>query len=326
MSFAVQQRQFGTTDLKASEYGLGCARIGGIFQADTRGFLDLLGAARDAGINFFDTADMYSQGESEVLIGRAFRGVRDRVIIASKAGYCLPRQRRLAARLKPLLRPAIRLFRIRRDRLPAGASGSLSQDFSPAHLRAAVEGSLKRLRTDYLDLLQLHSPPAGVVGAGEWEPVLESLKSAGKIRYYGVSCDTADAGLAALRFSRISSLQFVVNLIEKRVADILLPEARAKGLAVIARECLANGLLVKRADEINLSAYCPPEELEMRKEQLDGARQLAATSGRPLTSLALEYPTNVRGASVTLLGVRSIDQLRGLLKCVPDRTASGPDG
>ena len=66
-----------------------------------RGFLNLLSAARDAGINFFDTADMYSQGESESLIGRAFRGQRHRVVIASKAGYCLPAQRRIAARRCP---------------------------------------------------------------------------------------------------------------------------------------------------------------------------------------------------------------------------------
>ncbi len=82
----VQTRVFGSTDLIVSEFGLGCARIGGIFQRDPAGFLDLLSGARDAGINFFDTADMYSQGESEVLVGRAFRQNRERVVISSKAG------------------------------------------------------------------------------------------------------------------------------------------------------------------------------------------------------------------------------------------------
>jgi aryl-alcohol dehydrogenase-like predicted oxidoreductase len=115
---------------------------------------------------------MYSQGESEALIGRAFRRRRHReIVIASKAGYCLPARRMLAARLKPFLRPLIQLLKIRRDRLPAGARGALAQDFSPGYLRKAVEGSLRRLRTDYLDLFQLHSPPAerrraGRVGAG----------------------------------------------------------------------------------------------------------------------------------------------------------------
>src|ERR1700759_1790667 len=81
---------FGNTDLRVSPVGLGCARIGGIFQRDARSFVELLAAARDRGINFFDTADMYSQGESEELIGRTFRRGRERVIIASTVGYCLP--------------------------------------------------------------------------------------------------------------------------------------------------------------------------------------------------------------------------------------------
>ena len=79
----MELRAFGDTRLSVSEFGLGCARIGGIFQQDTSEFLRLLSAARDAGITFFDTADMYSQGESEALIGRAFQGKRGSVIIAA---------------------------------------------------------------------------------------------------------------------------------------------------------------------------------------------------------------------------------------------------
>jgi aryl-alcohol dehydrogenase-like predicted oxidoreductase len=310
----VQVRAFGKTDLTVSEFGLGCARIGGIFQQDTGGFLNLLSVAREAGINFFDTADMYSQGESETLIGRAFRRVRSRVVIASKAGYCLPARRKLAARLKPLLRPAIRLLGIRRDRLPAAARGSLAQDFSPAYLLKAVEGSLRRLRTDYLDLLQLHSPPADVVERGDWVPALDALKRAGKIRYYGVSCDTVEAGLAALRYPGVSALQFNLNLLEPRAADALLPQARAKGVAGIARECLANGLLAKRAEQIDLAAYCrSPDEQELREVQLDRLRHRATEGGSSLTRLALEYVRGVEGVSVSLLGVRNVTQLRGLL-------------
>jgi aryl-alcohol dehydrogenase-like predicted oxidoreductase len=300
--------------LKVSEFGLGCARIGGIFQADTAGFLRLLSVARDAGINFFDTADMYSQGESEALIGRAFRGQRDRVIIASKAGYCLPKRRRLAARLKPLLRPAIRLLKIRRQRLPASVRGSIAQDFSPEYLRKAVEGSLRRLHTDYLDLFQLHSPPADVVERGEWEPALEALKRAGKIRYYGVSCDTVEAGLAALRYSGVSSLQFTLSLLEQRVALALLPVVRANGVAGIARECLANGLLAKKANEVDLGAYCQSaEQRALREEQLAKFRRLADDQGTSLAVMALQYASGTDGVAVTLVGARAPDQLRSLL-------------
>jgi aryl-alcohol dehydrogenase-like predicted oxidoreductase len=300
--------------LSVSAFGLGCARIGGIFQNDTKGFIHLLSTARDAGINFFDTADMYSQGESEALLGEAFRRVRSEIVIATKAGYCLPGRRRFAARLKPLLRPAIQFLKIRRDHLPAAARGALAQDFSPGYLQKAVEGSLRRLKTDYLDLFQLHSPPADVVERGEWEPALEALKQAGKIRYYGISCDSVEAGLAALHFPGVSSLQFLFNLLEQRALDTLLPASRAKGVGTIARECLANGLLVKRADEIDLAAYCSsPEERIAREEQLTKYRRLAADEGSSIARVALDFVTSTEGISVTLLGVRSVDQLNGLL-------------
>lgn len=313
----VEQRLFGTTDLRVSELGLGCARIGGIFQQDTRGFLDLLAAARDVGINFFDTADMYSQGESEVLVGKAFRRVRQRVIITSKAGFCLPGRRRFAARLKPLLRPLIRAFKLRRSQMSAGARGALSQNFEPAYLEKAVEGSLRRLRTDYLDLFQLHSPPADVIARGDWQSALDRLKQAGKIRYYGISCDTIEAGHAALKFPAVASLQFVLNLLERVPEDSLLPTAKAQGVGVIARECLANGLLVKEASEVDLGNYVrSEEERKLREEQLAAIRRQAQEEGRSLMSKALRYAADTDGVSVALVGARNFDQLRGLLRAI----------
>jgi aryl-alcohol dehydrogenase-like predicted oxidoreductase len=307
-------RAFGKTDLSVSEVGLGCARIGGIFQRETPAFLNLLSAARDGGINFFDTADMYSQGESEELVGRAFRQVRDKVVIASKAGYCLPARRKFAARLKPILKPVIQFLKIRRDRLPAAARGALAQDFSPAYLRKAVEGSLRRLRTDYLDVFQLHSPPAEVVVRGEWEPMLESLKRAGKIRYYGVSCDAMEAGLAALRYPGVSVVQFPINLLEQRAAETLGPHLRAGGVAGIARECLANGLLVKEAHEVDVGAFCSSDEQrQLREQQLTTFRERAKGRGVTLARLAMDYVASVDGVSVSLIGARSVEQLNGLL-------------
>jgi aryl-alcohol dehydrogenase-like predicted oxidoreductase len=314
-SARVDTRRFGTSGLQVSELGLGCARIGGIFQRDPGGFMNLLAAARGQGITFFDTADMYSQGESEALLGRAFRRRRDQVVIASKAGYCLPAQRRVIAALKPFVRPLIRVLRLRRDRLPAGVRGSLSQDFSPGYLRRAVEASLRRLRTDYIDVLQLHSPPAEVVERGEWVGALEGLKRAGKIRFYGVSCDSLDAARAALAFPGVSSLQVVVSLLERAAAETIVPRARQQGVAVIARECLANGLLVKAESEIDLKAYCrSPGEEDLRRQELASHRERAAQRGIPLARLALEYATSQDGVSVSLIGVRSVAQLNTLLQ------------
>lgn len=308
-------RGFGSTSLQVSEFGLGCARLGGAFQRDTKGFLALLCAANDAGITFFDTADMYSQGESEALIGRALRARRDRIVIASKAGYRLPARRRLLAPLKPLLRPAIQLLRLRRENLPSGSRGTITQDFSAKYLRRAVEGSLRRLRTDYLDLFQLHSPPLEVVERGEWLPAIEQLKHAGKIRYYGIAVDSIEAGLAALRFPGVASVQFTLSLLEQAGAERLFPLLHGRGVAGIARECLANGLLVKPPDQLDLSAYCKSEEeVALRGAQLEKLRRVAADGSATLTKLALDYPRSVAGVSVTLLGARNVAQLNNLLQ------------
>ena len=314
----MEMRRFGATDLRVSEWGVGCARIGGIFQGKPRGFLDLIAAARDAGINFFDTADMYSQGESEAILGRALRGQRDRVVIASKAGYVLPAQRRLVARIKPFVRPLIRLLKLKRSALPASVRGAPSQNFSPLYLRRAVEGSLRRLRTDYLDLFQLHSPPAEIVARGEWLDAAEGLKRAGKIRYYGVAVDTVEAGLAALQFAGVSSLQFVISLVEQGNVQALLPGARARQVGVIAREVLANGLLVKTETDINLDQYCSsPQQKVQRAQQLADYRGQAAARNTTVASLALEYVNRVEGVSVALLGARSVQQLTSLLRQAP---------
>jgi aryl-alcohol dehydrogenase-like predicted oxidoreductase len=310
----MKQRDFGKTSLQVSEYGLGCARIGGIFQANASGFVDLLAFAFERGINFYDTADMYSQGESEALIGKVLSKKRDRIIIASKAGYRLPARRQLASKLKPLLRPLVQKLKIRRDRLPSSASGALSQDFSPKYLQSAVEGSLRRLKTDYLDILQLHSPPADVVERGEWLPGLEELQRTGKVRYYGIAVDTIEAGLAALRYASVSSLQFRLSLLEPQASTELFPRALAQGAGVIARECLGNGLLAKPASQIDLKAVCSsPEEEARRAAQLQELRGAAEAKQRTLLQDALAYPPGVSGVSVTLLGARTVEQLRGLL-------------
>ena len=305
----------GKTGLTTSEIGLGCARIGGIFQASGSSFVHLLHAAVDAGVTFFDTADMYSQGESEVLLGRAFHGMRRRVVIASKAGYLLPAQRRLAARLKPILRPLIRRLGLRRDRLPATVRGQIAQNFTPAYLTRAVEGSLRRLRTEYIDILQLHSPPAEVIARGEWLPALEALKRAGKIRHFGISVDTIEAGHAALEFEGVASLQFAFNILEPGARDSLVPAMRRRGVAGIARECLANGLLVKPLEGLDLSSYCnTPEEQSKRIEQISKLREDAKARGTSVERLALDFVRKTEGVAVTLVGARNVEQLQGVLK------------
>jgi aryl-alcohol dehydrogenase-like predicted oxidoreductase len=311
----MRMHALGRTGLTVSEIGLGCARLGGFFGRGQQPFVDLIAAATDAGINFFDTADIYAQGESEALLARALRGRRDRVVIATKAGFRLPAQRRVLARIKPLLRPLVRLLRIRREALPQAVRGAPTQDFSPAWLRGAVEGSLRRLRTDRIDLLQLHSPPAEVIERGEWVEALQSLRREGKILHYGISCDGAEAALAALRHPDVATLQIPLSLLDHRVADAALPAALAKGVPVIAREVLANGLLAKDVAAIDLDRYCgSAAERELRTRQLDEVRVAANARGATPAQLAVQFARTLPGVQVTLIGVSRIEQLRDHLR------------
>ena len=186
----MRYRQFGRTGWRVSEIGFGGARIGGLLAQDGGRATSLrtLEAACDAGINFYDTADMYSQGESEILVGKAFRKKRDTVFIATKGGYRLPGQKRLIQLIKPIAKPIVRAIGLRRSAVPAALSGTLSQDFSPGHLRKAVEGSLLRLQSDHVDLYQLHSPPREELSGTRLQDalgLLARLKAEGKIRDSG---------------------------------------------------------------------------------------------------------------------------------------------
>src|SRR5262245_37439939 len=121
-------RPFGTTGFSTSEIGFGCARIGGIFQGGSRP--EVIRLVRDAfeqGITLFDTADMYTQGESERLIGEALRSQRQHVVVATKFGYAVPRQKQLVSRIKPLVKPLVARLRLRRQQVPTSFRGSVSQ-------------------------------------------------------------------------------------------------------------------------------------------------------------------------------------------------------
>ena len=303
----MQYRRFGNTQLRVSEVGFGCARIGGFFRGETKAdYRRTLWNAVDAGVNFFDTADMYCNGESETILGEAFAGMRDRVLIASKAGYCVPRQRHLAMRIKPLLRPLIRLARIQRDRLPVNVTGSLTQDFSPNYLVRSVEGSLKRLRTDYLDLFQLHSPPASVLEAGDFLAPLEKLKVDGKIRYFGVSCETVEDAAICMRYPTIDALQLQISLLASSALDEVVPQCASRGAGVIARECLGGGLLAKPLDGLGLEGLIPDEARRAALETHLAAYHAEAEERRcSVRQLALQFVLRQPGVSVALLGMRT---------------------
>lgn len=301
---------FGKTDLIVSEIGFGGSRIGGVFagKRSSQEASTVLRKALDAGITFYDTADMYSQGESESLIGNAFRGCRQQVILATKGGYCLPARRNLIRRIKPLVRPIVQALGLKRARLPAGISGSLSQDFSPAYLVKALEGSLKRLRTDYVDLYQLHSPSASFMGSpafGEALQTLEKLKGQGKLRYYGIATEVPQDASICLAAPGISSVQLGFGLLDlEALEDGTLAAAAARGLGIIARGCFGGGLLKDGLDGKQLEAATP------KWQRILAVRSLSKSVNRSALDMALQFCRGTPGVSVTLLGMRTEGHLR----------------
>jgi aryl-alcohol dehydrogenase-like predicted oxidoreductase len=303
-------KEFGKTGMKVSEVGFGGSRIGGVFaqKNGSKEALDVLQKALDAGINFYDTSDMYSQGESESLIGKAFQNRRDQVILATKGGFCLPRQRKLIARIKPLVRPLIHALGMKRARLPASASGALSQDFTSASLTQALEASLRRLRTDHVDLYQLHSPPPEFLQSGafgETLETLEKLKGQGKIRFYGVATEApSDAALCVAHPTSISSVQLGFGLLDlDALEDGTLVGASAQNLGIIARGCFGGGLLKEDLTEAQLKEMTPKWTRIVR------LRACSQKLGRSVLESALHFCLYTSPVTVTLLGMRTIDHL-----------------
>jgi aryl-alcohol dehydrogenase-like predicted oxidoreductase len=216
----VRYRKLGRSGLSVSEVGFGAWGIGGnkdgavaYGPTDQGQSLDALAAAFDAGINFYDTADLYGHGESERLIGRAFAGRRDKVLIASKVGML-------------------------------DAAGK--QDFSPARMESALDASLARLRSDYVDLYQLHSPPLDALTPELFE-VLDGLRHKGKARAIGVSLKDPGDGDKALALYPFAALQVNFSLLDQRMLDLgLAQRSQEQGAGIIGRTPLCFGFLTQK--------------------------------------------------------------------------------
>jgi aryl-alcohol dehydrogenase-like predicted oxidoreductase len=215
----MRYRTLGSSGIRVSEIGFGTWGLGGNAHgavaygatSDAES-IAALRAACDRGVNFFDTSDFYGFGHSERVLGEALRGMRDRVFIATKAGLL-------------------------------DASGT--HDFSPAHLRGALEASLARLGTDYVDLFQLHSPPIELL---ERQPevigCLEDLRRAGKLRAYGASVRSPDEGLVAVERLGLRCIQANFSLLDQRALENgLLERCERLGAGLIGRTPLSFGFL-----------------------------------------------------------------------------------
>ena len=300
----MRYRQFGKTGWRVSEIGFGGARIGGLLAQDggRATSLKTLEAACDAGINFFDTADMYSQGESEILVGKAFRDKRDRVFIATKGGYSLPRRKRLIQLIKPFAKPIVRALGLRRSAVPASLSGTVSQDFSPGYLREAVEASLRRLQSDHIDLYQLHSPPREELTGSRLQDalgLLGRLKTEGKIREYGIALDSVYDAVHCLDMEGLASLQMPFGLMDLQALDGVFDKVSERQLGIIARGCFGGGALKQSLTEAELRASEPQWERALQ------IKRLAEQMQRSALEAALQFALSIERISVTILGMRT---------------------
>lgn len=205
-------RQIGSTDLKVSELSFGTWAIGGSW-GNTKDEESLRGLDRamDAGVNFFDTADVYGDGHAEELLAKATKGKHDDIHIATKF-----------ARAGDIDDP---------------------KTYSLESVSQYAENSLKRLGREQIDLFQIHCPPIEILRDGQVFEVLDRLKEQGKIRYYGVSVETVEEGLLCLENPNVSSLQVIFNLFRQKSVTELFPTAVEKNVGILARVPLASGLL-----------------------------------------------------------------------------------
>jgi aryl-alcohol dehydrogenase-like predicted oxidoreductase len=247
-------RTLGATDLQVSELGLGCQSLGGgLYYRNDRESVRTLHAALDGGVNFFDVSDHHTQGVAEQILGKAFRGRRDAVLITTKGGYCYTPLGSLSLKARHLIRPASRLLRPFKRSLHLMRASQGRYNFTPDYLKQAIDNSLRRLQTDYIDLYQLYKPAVEIMGNAAFPDTLatlEALKDAGKIRYYGIACQWVAEALHCLDLAGVSSVQVAVNLLEPEATESLTHRARERRIAVIARHPRAIGLLTNAASDL----------------------------------------------------------------------------
>jgi aryl-alcohol dehydrogenase-like predicted oxidoreductase len=202
----MEKRRLGKTDMYVTRLGFGLAEIGSASHDDAH-ISEVLNAALDAGINFLDTAACY--GLSEELIGKAVSQRRDTFYLATKAGHV--------------------------------TGGYQGEEWTAQTIRDSIDRSLERLKTDHLDLVQLHSCSVEVLERGEAIEALQEAQREGKTRYIGYSGDN-EAASWAVQSGVFDTLQTSFNLVDQKARLGLFADAKAKGMGIIVKRPIANSV------------------------------------------------------------------------------------
>ena len=267
-------RRLGNTDLYISEIGFGCMSLGTDVAINNK----LILQAIEGGINFFDTADLYQKRQNETTLGRGLGVKRNQVIIATKVG----------------------------NQWKEDGSG---WDWNPRkeYILSAVEKSLQRLQTDYIDLYQLHG---GTIDdpIDEVIEAFEQLKGQGKIRQYGLSSIRPNVIREYIRRSNIVSVMMQYSLLDRRPEESCLDLLHKNNISVLARGTLAKGLLIDKRAEDYLS--------HSAKQVQQATCSIALIAGNEFseTTVALGYILNHPSIASAVTGIRTIEQLDDVVK------------
>lgn len=285
----MKRRPLGRTGLNVSEIGFGAWAIGGNEHGNSYGptkdaeSIEAVRRAADLGVNFFDTADVYGWGHSEEVLGQALEGRRNEVFLATKVGGDF-------------------------------YHGGVRMNFDPGYLAFALDRSLQRLRTDRVDLYQLHNPPAEMMAEGETYEALEALKAEHKIDHYGVSVHEPLEAQLCLEAGKPEVLQIPFSLLRQEWIGEILAQARRSGVGIIAREPLGNGFLTGR---IPREAKFPPGDIRhhwppsMIDGRIGAAERLSflVKPNRTMAQAALRFVLAFPETSVAIPGAKTIAQV-----------------
>ncbi len=283
----MQYRTLGRTGLRVSEVGLGTMVHAGHFgpMRDEES-IAAIETALELGVNFIDTSSSYGMGYSEELLGRVLEGRWQDLILATKGGT-------------------------------KGYSPLPVKDFSPEFLSHSLEGSLRRLRKDVIDLYQLHNPKVDIIRKGEALELLERRKEEGKIRFFGVSVSTEEEALAVLEDGRSDTIQIEYNIILQWPEGKVFPLAQEKNVGIIARVPLRRGFL---SGKFTPGTSFPEGDVRARQfpgealaEELSMVEKLGFLVKGPVTSLAqaaLKFCLSHPAVATVIPGMRNPQQAR----------------
>ncbi len=286
----MRYRRLGRTELRVSVVGVGTWQLGGEWgrQYDAKEVAEILGRARELGLNLIDTAECYGDHTSEELIGRAIAGSRDHWVLATKFGhrYTTDHER--------------------------------EQEWSVGQVLAQLERSLRALRTDHIDLYQFHSGSDEQLDNDELWAALHERVQAGVIGHLGVSIGATTNVHQARRAVEVgaSVLQVVYSRLDTEPEGGILPVAERDDLGVLAREPLAGGLLGGRyrpgtrfTDPTDTRSRRPPEQIDRRLEEAMVVQQREVPAGQPMAAWALAWCLANPAVTAVIPGCKSPAQV-----------------